>query len=164
MQIICISRKYLQKSLRQGCAFFRGSCLSLCVSGSRIREIHGRYCQVFRQVLHAVPPGGYSPCFVLSSEKESKQRFPAFDPEDVSDLDVLQREDPACESCFNRFHCARGCPDVCPALPGGLRDAGSFRCRVSRTLAEAELNDIAERCLFGPAEQYGYAGIELGGE
>ncbi len=133
-------------------------------SGSRIREIHGRYCQVFRQVLHAVPPKGYSPCFVLSSENEVKQRFQEFDPEDASDLDLLQSGDPACESCFNRFHCARGCPDVCPALPGAPRDAGTFRCRVNRTLAETELLEIAERCLFGPAEQYGYAGIKLGGE
>ena len=46
-------------------------------------------------------------------------------------------------------------------LPGDLKDAGSFRCRVSRTLAEAELLDTAERCLFEYARQYGFAGMDL---
>ncbi len=137
---------------------------NLTFSGSRIREIHGRYCQVFRQVLHLVPPQGYSPCFVLSSEKEANHLCPEFDPDDVPDLDMLGTEDPDCGGCFNRFHCARGCPDVCPGLPGTLRDSGSFRCRVSRTLAEAELLTIAKRSLFSIAGQYGYAGIKLGGE
>ncbi len=137
---------------------------NLAFSGSRIGEIHGRYCQVFRKVLHLVPPRGCSPCFVLSSEMEAMREFPDFDPENALGLEMLSAEDPACESCFNRFHCARGCPDVCPALPGTLRDAGSFRCRVNRTLAEAELLETAGRSLFGFAEKYGYAGIKIRGE
>ncbi len=133
----------------------------LTFSGSRIGEIHGRYCQIFRHVLHLVPPHGTSPCFVLSSEQEVEQTHFCFEQDGITDHSRLIPEDPKCADCFNRFHCARGCPDVCPALPGELHDAGSFRCRVSRILAEAELLDLARRLLFVPARKYGYAGMKL---
>lgn len=135
----------------------------LTFSGSRVGEIHGRYCQIFRQVLHLVPPHGTSPCFVLSSENEVERAHFCFEQDGVTDHSRLIPEDPNCADCFNRFHCAGGCPDVCPALPGELHDAGSFRCRVSRTLAEAELMETARRLLFEPARKYGYAGIQLRG-
>ena len=133
-----------------------GSRLSF--SGSRISEIHGRYCQIFRQTLHLVPPRGCSACFALSSQAEAEKEWLLL--EDALDAD-LSAEDPACRECFNRFHCARGCPDVCPALTAEPRDAGSFRCRVSRALAEAELLELAQRALFEPARQYGTAGMKL---
>ena len=132
----------------------------LSCSTVRIHEIHGRYCQIFRQVLHLVPPAGRSACFLISSQTEARGK--KLDrPADKAVFDRLAREDPACEHCFNRFHCARGCPDVCPASDDGFRDAGSFRCRVSRTLAEAELLRTAERLLFEPARKYGCAGIKI---
>ena len=132
-------------------------------SGSRVGEIHGRYCQIFRRVLHLVPPHGTSPCFVLSSESEVERAHFCFEQDGITDHSRLIPEDPQCLGCFNRYHCARGCPDVCPALPGDLHDAGSFRCRVSRILAEAELMETARRQLFVPARRYGYAGIKLRG-
>ena len=133
----------------------------LSFSGSRLGEIHGRYCQIFRRVLHLVPPHGTSPCFALSSEREVEQARFCFDRDGITDHSRLIPEDPKCEGCFNRWHCARGCPDVCPALPGELHDEGSFRCRVSRILAEAELLETARGVLFGPARRYGYAGMRL---
>lgn len=132
----------------------------LFYSGSRIDEIHGRYCQIFRQVLHLVPPAGFSACFVLSSRKEAEERD--LDPlMNDGAFEILSREDPACEQCFNRYHCSRGCPDVCPALSPEIRDAGSFRCRVNRRLAEAELLETARRLLPERAREYGYAGLKL---
>ena len=129
-------------------------------SGSRIGEVHGRYCQIFRQVLHLVPPAGTSACFAVSSQEEAeKKKLDPMQDEDV--FEKLSREDPGCGQCFNRFHCARGCPDVCPAMSADLRDTGTFRCRVSRRLAEAELAGTAERLLFEPARKYGYAGVKL---
>ena len=129
-------------------------------SGSRIGEVHGRYCQIFRQVLHLVPPAGTSACFAVSSQEEAEEK--KLDPmQDEALFERLSREDPGCEHCFNRFHCVRGCPDVCPALSDEFRDAGTFRCRVSRRLAEADLMETAERLLFEPARKYGYAGVKL---
>ena len=34
----------------------------------------------------------------------------------VRRTEVTAAEDPDCLDCFNRFHCARGCPDVCPSF------------------------------------------------
>ena len=129
-------------------------------SGTRIREVHGRYCQIFRQVLHLVPPAGTSACFAVSSQEEAEEKQMDTVPDEAL-FERLSREDPGCEHCFNRFHCARGCPDVCPASSCDVGDTGSFRCRVSRRLAEAELLGIAERLLFEPARKYGYAGVKL---
>ena len=133
---------------------------NLLYSGSRIDEIHGRYCQIFRQVLHLVPPAGVSACFTVSSQEQAEERG-LDEPEDEALFERLSVEDPGCAQCFNRFHCARGCPDVCPVLTPALSDAGSFRCRVNRTLAEAELLETARRLLFEPARKYGYAGVKL---
>lgn len=141
----------------------RAEGVRLTFSGSRIGEIHGRYCQIFRQVLHLVPPDGRSACFAVSSRRSAEYSGLALFVDNFL-FDELSGEDPGCTDCFNRFHCARGCPDVCPMLPGDLKDAGSFRCRVSRTLAEAELLDIAERCLFEYARKYGFAGMDLRGK
>ena len=139
--------------------------IKLTFSGSRIAEIHGRYCQIYRQVLHLVPPDACSACFALSSREETEQNGLLLRPDEFGAVfERLAAEDPACLNCFNRYHCARGCPDVCPALPGGLHDAGSFRCRVSRILAEEELLAAARSSLFGPARRYGSAGIDLRGE
>ncbi len=127
-------------------------------SGSRVGEIHGRYCQIFRQVLHLVPPFGRSPCFVLSTQAAVEHESRSLDHT------VLSEEDPGCASCFNRFHCTRGCPDICPGPGGKLRDAGSFRCLVNRKIAEAELLEYAYEKLFDFVRRYGYAGIMLRGE
>ena len=132
----------------------------LYTSGSRVREIHGRYCQIFRQVLHLVPSAGYSACFAVASQKEAAEKK-LDDIRDDALFTELAREDPACMRCFNRFHCSRGCPEVCPVMTPELSDAGSFRCRLNRSAAAAELLDLAERLLREPALQYGYAGLKL---
>lgn len=132
----------------------------ITTSGSRVREIHGRYCQIFRQVLHLVPPAGDSACFAVSSQDEAEAKdLSVMMNEDI--FEKLSRDDPACLGCFNRFHCSRGCPDVCPAN-GEIHDAGSFRCRVNRTLAKADLLETAERLLFEPARNFGFAGMIFG--
>ena len=150
------SERYLELKCRLG--------PRLVFSGSRTGEVHGRYCQIFRQVLHLVPPGGRSACFAVSSKNEAEQKGLLSDRDRLGPLSAcLSREDPECMSCFNRYHCARGCPEVCPVLADGSRDFGSFRCRVSRAVAEGELLDLASRSLADAAGRYGYAGIKLRG-
>ena len=48
-----------------------------------------------------------------------------------------------CDACFNRYHCARSCPDACPL--DGLPPVDGFLCRVRRQLAEAEIDTLADR-------------------
>ena len=139
------------------------NCPGLSYSGTRIREIHGRYCHPFRQVLHLVPPKSCSACFAVSTQREAEKRK-LDQPWDSGLAEKLSKDDPECDRCFNHFHCSRGCPDVCPARDGGWKDAGSFRCLVNRTLAEAELLAMAKRLLLEPARKYGFAGVKPGGE
>ncbi|MBR6089702.1 MAG: radical SAM protein [Anaerolineaceae bacterium] len=138
----------------------REAGMRLEYSGSRIREVHGRYCRIFNQTLLLVPPQGCSACFLLSSESEAERKG-LHRIGDPALFDRLSREDPACGECFNRFHCARGCPDLCPVMTPELQDAGSFRCRVNRTMAEAELLETARLGLYETARTHGFAGIQL---
>ena len=133
---------------------------SLSFSGSRLDEIHGRYCHCFRQVLQLVPPEGRSACFAVSSQAEAERRGLHI-PFDGEMIEKLSAEDPECLSCFNRFHCSRGCPDICPAQSSEMQDFGSFRCRVNRTLAEAELLRMARVWLLDYAREYGFAGVRM---
>ncbi len=149
--------------------------VSLLYSGSRIREIHGRYCNIFRQVIQFVPRinkgldsipsmDGFntSSCFAVSTIDQSERENPGSGMRYRANIfKRLSAEDPDCVNCFNRCHCARGCPDSCPLLFPEPRDAGSFRCIVNRTLAEAELRDLAGKLLADMARQYGYAGMKL---
>lgn len=122
-------------------------------TGSRPGEIHGRYCQIFRNVLHLVPGNGVSACFKIDGDRQAqttgldiRKRIThhfAVDSDRVYALQsILAKDDPACETCFNRCHCARGCPDHCPA---DLHPAeGKLRCRVNRMLTSVLLQERAE--------------------
>ena len=145
------------------CEYFlqaKARASGLSYSGSRLDEIHGRYCHCFRQVLQLVPPDGCSVCFAVSSRAEAEKRGLHF-PWSRDTFEMLSAEDPECLHCFNRFHCSRGCPDICPAQNSGTHDYGSFRCRVNRTLAEAELQRTAEVWLLEYAREYGFAGVKM---
>jgi sulfatase maturation enzyme AslB (radical SAM superfamily) len=123
-------------------------------SGSRLEDIHGRYCQIFRNVLNLVPGNGISACFKTSGRSQAQDwgmeiglhdnaGF-AVNPERVDKLQqILITDDPICESCVNRFHCTRGCPDYCPAVCGSGTD--QFRCRLNRMLTTALLQERATK-------------------
>ncbi|HEU4882344.1 MAG TPA: hypothetical protein VFT45_08870 [Longimicrobium sp.] len=128
----------------------------LTISGVRLDEIHGPYCNVLRDVLQVTPDGVGTACFLCTGEGEGEQalaigrmepggRF-ALDAERIGELRRAAARIPGrCQSCVNVLHCARECPDVCPALG---RDAdegapGGFRCRVQRLLGEAWIRRAA---------------------
>ncbi len=128
-------------------------------SGSRLWEIHGRYCQIFRNVLHLLPGNSASACFKtgassevrasgLQIEKTAGTGF-AIDPAHVGALqDQLAQEDPLCLTCFNRFHCDRACPDRCPADLSSngnpVSVTAELRCAINRMLSTAQLQERAE--------------------
>jgi sulfatase maturation enzyme AslB (radical SAM superfamily) len=124
-------------------------------SGSRPGEIHGPYCQVFRDVLHLVPGGVATACFkTVDAGRARKQALVIGEQEMASGhfgldearlgvlRDALRREPPQCATCFNRYHCVRDCPDSCPLE--GVPPSPSFRCRVQQLLAQARLQETAE--------------------
>lgn len=129
--------------------------IPLSFSGCRPREVHGPYCHVFRQVLNLVPGGAATACFKITTAKDAQQRGVAIGAPlkdasftiDSARVDELRQRlgalPPACADCFNRYHCARGCPDYCPL--DGADGVGSFRCRVQKSLTEAMLEKAAQR-------------------
>lgn len=142
-------------------------------SGSRPLEIHGSYCQVFRDVLHLVPGGAATACFNTTSagqartqgtligeaegfEDESTGRF-TLDQDRIQTLRrALRAEPPQCADCFNRYHCARNCPDHCPLA--GTTPAQGFRCLMQKMLMTARLQDMAARLWAGEIAEAGVRG------
>lgn len=128
-------------------------------SGARPREVHGAFCQIFRNVLQLNPDGTLSSCFLAMEEGDpriigrSKGRdgVPKIRRGTLRSLAAKLALAPRrCLDCVNRVHCARDCPDQChlegPEGQGrGGRDAegGGFRCRVQRGLTEQWIIDNA---------------------
>ncbi len=143
----------------------------LRTSGSRIGELHGPYCNVFRDVLQLVPGGVATACFKNSTDRESDMRGTtmgrahddvlALEPRRITALrQILGAWPESCADCFNRFHCSKGCPDSCPLEPrAGPSD---FRCRVQMTLAQRTLDDLAATLWQNRGPGQGLIGQEVG--
>lgn len=145
----------------------------LHTSGTRLGELHGPHCQVLRQVLNLVPPEGLATaCFKAADAAAARSLgsvVGALDGQsgrfevDAGRVATLRRRLGAlpagCEDCFNRYHCARECPDHCP-LDGregqAPADEPAFRCRVQRLLAARLLEERAAQ--LGAELQAGKAG------
>jgi uncharacterized protein len=124
-------------------------------SGSRPSEVHGAYCHVWRDVLNLTPEGVATACFTLAHAEDIYERDVDLGCWDDSasrlTLDqgrveavrrTLSREPQACLTCFNRYHCARQCPDVCLLDPQAT--TGGFRCRVQALMTDKLIQRTAE--------------------
>lgn len=124
----------------------RSHGIKLSYSGVRVEAIHGPYCHSFRPVLNLVPPGVATACFKYTDAHAVEQagvRIGAYQNGtfeiDHQQLATLRQDIPAsCPECFNRFHCARACPDNCQAA------AASFRCALNRRLGDVLLHEQAQ--------------------
>jgi radical SAM protein with 4Fe4S-binding SPASM domain len=122
------------------------------LSGVRPREIHGAYCQIFRNVLQLNPDGTLSSCFLAMDKRDLRIIGHAQNRDGTVSLkrdiiaslsEKLAFISPRCRECVNRLHCARNCPDRCPLdkmenLGRRETDPASegFRCRVQKRLTE----------------------------
>lgn len=124
-------------------------CL-LSISGVRLDEIHGPYCNTLRGVLQVTPDGTANACF-LHAEGRTPDARPLviggygadrggfrLDEERAAALAHQAGGIPdQCRDCVNVYHCARGCPDVCALRSSTMPpEEPGFRCRVNRRLAE----------------------------
>ncbi len=125
-------------------------------SGSRMNEIHGPYCNIFRNVLHLTPGGVATACFKAVDAPQAHQRGVVIgnlnhvtgefdiDNDQVIKLQQAMEQEPAlCLSCINRFHCVRNCPDLCPVDQSAVLDGLTFRCLAQKLLAEKLLLESA---------------------
>jgi uncharacterized protein len=129
----------------------------LHVSGVRVGEIHGPYCNPLREVLQLGPNGVASACFLTADDDrpdDAELALGRYDDAtntfviDRARADALRRRGARipdrCRSCVNVYHCARDCPDVCLLTAGRERmEAPGFRCRVQKLLAHELIREMA---------------------
>ena len=135
--------------------------IPLTTSGSRPGSLHGPYCNVFRSVLNLVPGGLATACFkitkaplalevgaAIGSLNVKSGRFEIDHPRVQALRQQLGAFPAVCSDCLNRYHCVRGCPDICPLEDGVDQSGGletSFRCRMLKSLTYAVLARTATR-------------------
>jgi radical SAM protein with 4Fe4S-binding SPASM domain len=138
----------------------------LSISGIRLDELHGPYCDVSRNTLRITPEGKIINCIFLNNWNHSKsqphiianfneqKKKIVFDQQLIRSLksDSLSIPD-QCLHCINMFHCTKGCPDHC--YNNNINDeppdlslkkwnkAAEFRCQVFQKLAVKWIIDIA---------------------
>jgi uncharacterized protein len=140
-------------------------------SGSRLGEVHGSYCHVFRQVVNLVPGGGATACFKLATAAQAEAMGAVIgrpDPAtgqfvlDAAGIDALRGRlavvRARCEGCFNRYHCTRDCPDACP-LVNGDESGPTFRCRMQMLWAQALIEQAAAHLDLSGEQVYDLAGV-----
>jgi len=147
------------RAFRRAAKLARDLGVHLDFSGARPREVHGAFCQIFRNVLQLNPDGTLSSCFLAMEEGDpriigcSKGRDGGLGIKRNS-LRTLAEKLPLsparCLDCVNRVHCARDCPDQCyldgregQSRAGRIAEGGGFRCRVQRALTEQWIFDNA---------------------
>lgn len=155
-------------------------------AGVRVDEVHGPHCHSARNVVHIIPGNIATGCFRLTQPKDCERSdmvVGAYHPEaDRFVVDDRRRSEinealrglrSECRACFNRFHCARGCPEVCEVLSGdevvGRRWIGrrhdyeeelsashraEFRCQVQRLIAVGIISRRAAK-LWSDARESG---------
>jgi uncharacterized protein len=124
--------------------------VELSLSGVRLDEVHGPYCDTLRQTLRLTSAGTVTACF---AETEAGQAATmgleigrgdtlgqgiVLDAARVAALRAAAGRIPdACQECVCGFHCSRGCPEEC-ALgrnSSGAGPGGSFRCQLHKRVA-----------------------------
>lgn len=125
-------------------------------SGSRPQGIHSAYCHIWRNVLNLTPEGIATACFKLSEAvavreqgvalggwNEQDRRF-TLNGEQIQNLrQALDQEPESCAICFNRYHCARQCPDDCLLETDAQVDG--FRCRTQALLTNSVIQEAADK-------------------
>lgn len=124
-------------------------------SGSRLFDIHGPYCNIFRDVLNLVPGGIATACFKTVSMDQIAEKSTRTGSMDIKEekfnvdhsnvlrlKKILSKSPEKCRVCVNYYHCARLCPDRCP-----LNEEASnqdWRCRIQVKLSENDLLEMGD--------------------
>jgi len=142
------------------------------MSGSRLNEIHGSYCQLFRGVLNIIPGGSATAWFKINNDQQAEARglkigemlengrFQLNYPRINALRQELHHSPPRCQNCFNQYHCVGDCPDHCP-LDTVTSPASTFRCQLLKKLTQARLQLMAESLWVKARNENGIAGMEI---
>ncbi len=128
--------------------------IRMLFAGCRPWEIHGPYCQIFRDVLTLIPGDEAALCFKFSDADQVEKADArigwmesdgfTIDHQRIRQFRELLSARPAsCQDCFNQYHCAGGCPDDCALELSPFKIAqqppNEFRCQVQMRLASAAI-------------------------
>lgn len=128
--------------------------MTLGYAGSRIDAFHDRFCPVFQDNLTLTTDGHPTACFQVNRKTPDTEPFlygslTADEGDHFIDwvrlsgiLRRLQYQPDHCQSCFNRLHCAKGCPDACPLEKNSLQSP-EIDCRMSGSLGVLGLMSYA---------------------
>jgi uncharacterized protein len=145
----------------------RQAGVPLTCSGSRLGSIHGPFCQVLRHVLNLVPPATATACFKTTDtfQAEAAGNVVGALNTGTGEFEIDHRRVEAlrqrlgavpngCADCFNRYHCARDCPDSCLLGDDLPSPEPGFRCRVQNRLAYTRIRQEAD-ALWSAAQANG---------
>jgi radical SAM protein with 4Fe4S-binding SPASM domain len=124
-------------------------------AGSRLADHHHQFCPILQKNLTITPEGLATACFLVSHNQGPQNESYIFGScSDKQDgmivnrkkldrmLTLLSRIHEQCSMCFNRTHCAKGCPSICP-LQSGLDNQASFDCTMEKWIGLANLIEAA---------------------
>jgi sulfatase maturation enzyme AslB (radical SAM superfamily) len=124
------------------------------MSGARLADVHGPYCNIFRQVLQLTPDDVASVCFKDVSEAQADKRGmlvgrfngdAQLDEGKIGSLHSVFARPKVCETCFLGYHCTYDCPNACLLMGESKTD---ILCRL--------LKNIFSRRLIGLGKELGH--------
>ncbi len=122
---------------------------NLQMSGVRLDELHGPFCNMQKNVLQITPEGFISACFRNSQGDEDQLTIGAitehaieFDNSRITQLQHQLALPIECKECINAYHCSRNCPEICPLENTNEQWSGGFRCLVNKLITYNELKSL----------------------
>lgn len=118
------------------------------MSDSRLNEIHGAYCNIFRQVLSIVPGDVSTTCFKTTNSKQAHEKnliigkyFQEETDFDINDshIEMLQAGytiPDYCFDCFLVYQCTHNCPNSCPLIN---KQSNDFLCKLLKSVITQQL-------------------------
>jgi sulfatase maturation enzyme AslB (radical SAM superfamily) len=131
------------------------------ISGARPAEIHGPYCNIFRQVLQLVPGDVISVCFKDTSTHQTNARGMKagyfngelhLDRERINALRATFIRPPVCERCLLGYHCTFNCPNACLLRNEKTSD---ILCQLLKSIFFIDLSEKADELSRMPAKIVG---------
>jgi uncharacterized protein len=123
------------------------------MSGSRINEVHGGYCNILRQALNLVPGDAATACFKLANAEKAKRaglsigrfdsatRIFVLDDAYIRFLRAGYTRPAACEYCLIAYQCTHNCPNVCPLVKQAEEQTpdGDILCKILRKTVNQQI-------------------------
>ena len=107
---------------------------------------------LFQENLTVTPDGFFTSCFLAThNENNASEQFmfgslndekdPQFDQISLQRLiSKLSQFPQQCQSCFNQWHCAKGCPEICMLRSD---EQSEFDCTIAKWIGLANIIEAA---------------------